>query len=145
MKPPEREKINKCFENVLLNEQATLTSKLRFFFWIVFFSKRDFLAILLKWFFFFLKYLKCCWKPTVGLPRVRGWFLKSGLVVGSRPRGCGFESRCMDVSNACYYKWRRERIKVAKWGTTKKYLKNKVDSLYLKKDWKSPLAQPWME
>jgi hypothetical protein len=29
----------------------------------------------------------------------------------------------MDVSNASYYKERKKRKKVAKWGTPKKYLK----------------------
>ncbi len=55
-----------------------------------------------------------------------------GLVVkaeDSQLSGCGFEPRrrILDgVSEASYYKlqWKKE-IKVAKWGTPKKYLKNK--------------------
>ncbi len=45
----------------------------------------------------------------------------------SQLSGCGFETqrRIPDgVSEACYYNGKRE-IKVAKWGTPKKYLKKK--------------------
>ncbi len=56
---------------------------------------------------------------------------KPGLVAraeDSRPRGRGFESRRIldGVSDASYYiPNERKRIKVAKWGTPKKYLKKK--------------------
>jgi hypothetical protein len=52
---------------------------------------------------------------------------KPGLVVraqDSRPRGCGFESRrILDGCKrfASYYIKEKLKIKVAKWGTPKKY------------------------
>ncbi len=55
--------------------------------------------------------------------------MKPGLVVraeDSRPRGCGFESRhLLDGCKrfASYYIKEKLKIKVAKWGTLKKYFK----------------------
>jgi hypothetical protein len=60
-----------------------------------------------------------------------------GLVVkleDSQLRGCGFEPRrriLNGVRDAIYYKlqWKKE-IKVAKWGTPKKYLRKKKKKVY---------------
>jgi hypothetical protein len=59
------------------------------------------------------------------------WGVKPGLVVraeDSRPRGRGFEScHILDGCErfASYYIKEKLKIKVAKWGTPKKYLKKK--------------------